>query len=275
MATKQAAFDDILNRDEDQDDEIDYLENRWVTEEGSEINTRVNEDGVEEEQCPTCGSWYQEIGYHWSHPSVSCFLPSISQKRYEMIIGLVMGDGCIAEGSKNYYLDVSNTNKKFMKYLDSKLGWLTNGVRCKKTAQEKADSLSSRGIGGEERNTNPKNCYDQYGLRTRYHPIFNKLRQWYKNNGLEFQEVKYTKNILRMWYVSDGTLRDSGRIQMGLKNEMDRKEYIESLFDDIGIDVNLSCWTLYFSFEATKKMFEFIGDPPMGMEDKWGEEYEV
>ena len=50
-----------------------------------------------------------------------------------------MGDGSLAaHDSENPYMRWNNTNVEFLEFLDEKLGWLTTGVRLKKTAEQAA-----------------------------------------------------------------------------------------------------------------------------------------
>ena len=105
---------------------IDYLENEYVTKEGSTIITRDNGNDSIEEKCPSCGNWYKKIGVHWVNGS--CSIPPISEKKYQMIVGLIMGDGCINNGNKNCFAQIYNSNITFLKYLDEVFGWLSNGI---------------------------------------------------------------------------------------------------------------------------------------------------
>jgi len=281
MATRQAAFSDVLNREQDggeppeDDEDVDYLENEYVTEEGSTINTRINEDGVEEEQCPSCGNWYQRVSIHWSKSS--CDHPPISQRKYEMAIGLMMGDGSVTKGksNKNYRLRVKNTNITFLQWLQNEFEWLSGSICNVETAKEVADHLNKTGVNDEYRDSNPEDCYDVYELFLRGHPVFNKLRQWYKEDGLVFQEVAYTPTILRVWYVSDGGIdKQDMTTEFGSANESDRPEVIENGFANIGIDISNGDGGKHFRiYTNTDKFFDYIGhDPVPGFEYKW--EYE-
>ena len=285
MATRQSAFDDVLNQQQDDDggeppeEDVDYLENGYVTEEGSTINTRINDDGVEEEQCPSCGNWYQRISSHWSQSL--CDHPPISQRKYEMAIGLMMGDGYIDINGKNCRLLVRNTNITFLQWLETEFSWLSGSICNMETAKEVADDLSKRGVDGESRNTNAEDCNDVYVLHLRAHPVFNKLREWYKEDGLVFQEVVYTPTILRMWYVSDGGINKSGMdVEFNSRNESNRPEVIKNGFSELGINISNGNGQHVFQIYAERdEFFDYIGHNPVpGFEYKWEyqdrEEYE-
>ena len=132
--------------------------------------------------------------------------------------------------------------------------------------------MNKKGLGGESRNTNPEDCSDIYHFNLKAHPVFNKLREWYKEDGLVFQEIAYTPSILRMWYVSDGCL-NKGRMSVRFtsENESDRPEVIENGFANIGIDIsNGNGGNDFYICADRDKFFDYIGhDPVPGFEYKW------
>jgi len=101
------------------------LVEKYVTEDGSIIETRETDDGTVEEQCPTCGNWYHRIGNHWTQSS--CSHPPISRRKWEMCKGLMMGDGSLGNRDrKNCYIEIDNTNLTFLEYLEDEFGWLVS-----------------------------------------------------------------------------------------------------------------------------------------------------
>jgi len=281
MSSQQRVSHNTVNQEQPKEDEsVDYLENEYVTEEGSEINTRVNDDGVEEEQCPTCGNWYQNIGQHWGYPTVDCGHPPISQYKYELAIGFLMGDGNISKNStNNNVLEITNTNKSMIDWIFQKFGWLSSSLQ-KRTSNYSANCVNETNLGYENYNAEAQDYFDTYTIKTRAHPVFNKLREWYKEDGLVFQEVEYTPTILRMWYISDGCNNLSNNdIQLTSCNESERPSVIIQCFNDVGIDISNGNNHKHFRIGKDKdKFFDYIGhDPVPGFEYKWAdtrEEYE-
>jgi len=254
------------------------LVSQYVSEDGSTIETRENDDGTVEEQCPSCGGWYEKISAHWGHPSVSCEHPPISKRKWEMFKGLLMGDASVGKRNhKNSDIVVTNTNLTFLEYLEDEVGWISTVLYQFKTAQESANNLNGREMNGIECSTESDDCVDSYMLNTRRHPIFNHFEQWWETGEKAFPEIEYTKPLLRMWWISDGSFdwRPSGkaRVRFTSKNESRRPENITQSFSDIGFDC--SVYGVHFTLPVTQTedFFDYIGhDPVPGFEYKWAYE---
>jgi hypothetical protein len=250
------------------------LVDKYVTEDGSTIETRESDDGTVEEQCPSCGSWYQLIGSHWAQSS--CPYPPISQRKWEMCKGLMMGDGGLSmRNEKNCCLKIVNTNVTFLEYLEDELGWLASVLYQDATAQESANNLNEREINGCVRDIDSKDCVDKYTLNTRCHPLFNEFEQWWIGGEKVFPKLNYTKPLLRMWWVSDGSFnwQTSGNLNVIVSscNEGKRPENIIQSFSDCGFDCSLhGNKTFSLTVDQTEDFFDYIGhDPVPGFEYKW------
>lgn len=243
--------------------------NQYVTEHGSSINTRERDDGTVEEQCPSCGNWYKRINSHWSQSS--CDYPPISQRQYEIVVGLMMGDGTLGKRTENKMCRVQTkmTNKTFLQWLKQGLDWLSSNFCTKYTSIEKAKHDSESDFISDAK---AENRFDQYCLQTRSHPIFDSFNQWWATGELVFPQVNLTPTVLRMWYVSDGTLnfQSNSRIKITSVNEKDRPENIIKSFGDIGFDVTQSRKEFCLLTQDTEQFFDYIGhDPVPGFEYKW------
>jgi len=246
----------------------------YVTEDGSTIETRETDDGTVEEQCPSCGNWYEQISTHWGLSS--CQHPPISEKKWEMCKGLMMGDGCISNRNrKNCTIEIGNTNLTFLEYLEDEFSWLASTLSLQRTAQESADNLNRCNINSGRCDTHPKDCADTYILRIRSHPVFNYFEQWWETSEKVFPQIEYTKQLLRMWWVSDGNLHwltsRNSRIRFTSVNEGSRPQNIINSFKKVGFDCSLGGETQFtLPVDQTEDFFDFIGhDPVHGFEYKW------
>jgi len=71
--------------------------------------------------CNQCNEEFNRLCGHW-YASSQCDYPSFSRKENEIITGLLMGDACVDNSTKNPYLVVNMTNKPFLMHLDSLFG---------------------------------------------------------------------------------------------------------------------------------------------------------
>ena len=98
---------------------------RWTlesTEEGEEI-------------CPHCRGSYSQIAIHWA----ACEPPRLYNHQMELVKGLLCGDGSIEQRRASFRVEM--INKRFLKWLDNELGWLSLGVRLARTNDEVATHL--------------------------------------------------------------------------------------------------------------------------------------
>jgi hypothetical protein len=250
------------------------LVDKYVTEDGSTIETRETDDGTVEEQCPTCGNWYQKIASHWAKSS--CPHPPISQRKWQMCKGLMMGDGSLGNrDNKNCRIQITNTNITFLEYLQDEFGWLSSTLYKDQTAQKGANQLNRCGVGSEQRETEAEDCVDMYRLHLSSHPVFNQFEKWWNTGEKTFPHIKYTKSSLGMWWISDGNLNwnSSGNstIRFVSAKEGSRPENIIESFKKVGFDCNLyGDYTFALPVSQTEDFFDYIGhDPVPGFEYKW------
>jgi len=220
-------------------------------------------------ECPTCGEEKKHIGKHWRF----CTYPSLSLGKRELIEGMVLGDGSVHNTRTNNFFTANMTNKKFLEWLDDSLGLFSNGVKLKATGEELAEKNKSNGLIDV---VNPDEYRDSYILQSKRHPYFNGLRNiYYNNKGKHFpNNLKLTKNMAKMWYVSDGSLMwgdKSGNagLRIGVRSQMDREEYLISLFNSIGFDIKLNGWNLQMGNKEAERFLDFLGEPVPGFEYKW------
>jgi hypothetical protein len=111
-------------------------------------------------------------------------------------------------------------------------------------------------------------------VRTRTHPYFNELRQWYESGKKRFpDDLSLTPQLTKLWYASDGYL-DVGqwgrpRLEIKARNENDRTEFLLDLFREHGFDPLYIRNEIRFTCDETEQLIEWMGEPPPGFEYKW------
>jgi len=234
--------------------------------------------------CEQCGNDYKKIGSHWSHPKTDCSHPEISDYKMELLTGMLMGDGCIGRQSKNPYFQALMIAEEFLEWLDNELGWLSTGTHLHTTAEESAKDNRDRNFGP---NAKAENYHNIYRLLSRTHPDLSELSDWYATGKKVFpDDIELTPNVLKMWYVGDGHYADKGtsnHISIAMSNEIDRRNNIEQLFENIGFEVgnwriaernngSKRC-SLRFHADESQQLFDYMGNPPDGFAYKWPESY--
>lgn len=196
--------------------------------------------------CPSCGQRYERLAQHWAMSSV-CDYPLLSDHTEQILMGILMGDGTVHSppSANNARLEVTNINRHFLNWMDEELGWLSNGVRLKRTAEEiREENLRSN---HDRFATADYAIRDQYVLTTARHPFVNELDNWYGDNQKRYPpDLKLNPTTLKLWYVCDGTLlwgnsghkRPQARIEV--TNEADRPSYLKDLFADVGFHPQLT-----------------------------------
>lgn len=213
-------------------------------------------------ECPSCGEEKEHLGTHITQ-SASCEYTNMDQEKKEILIGLLMGDGCISDG--RYTLAM--VNKKFMNYINKKLEPWSCSLSKIRDARENV----SMPHGGKS-DTKPV-----YGFSIRSHPYIKKLESWFYSGKKKFPDgLSLTPKVTKMWYVSDGGLNwnnyHRANVQITSTNEINRRKYIESKIKDIGFDVNMSGKTIVFKKTETGDFLNWLGSPPPGFEYKWENE---
>lgn len=208
-----------------------------------------------ETECPNgCGS-YTNLAKHWAQSS-SCDYPEVSEHQLDVIKGLLMGDGSINLQNQRWSgrLELSVVSEDFAYEAAEELGWLTNRVSVRQKS----------GISKNE----------QYRLLTYSHPVFRELyNKWYPDSEKRFPDrLEMNHTILRFWYLGDGSLKftvaDTPYVSIRVNNEADRKDYLVSLFDQLGYKATCSSNEIRVSTDDTKELLSNI-DSVDDLSYKW------
>lgn len=211
---------------------------------------------------------------HWS--GNKDHRPTISDRKMEICTGVLMGDGYMKRSSKNPHLSIKMVNEEYLRYLDNQLGWLSNGVRLKLTAEEHAAEMRKSGFRPD---ADVENYQDVYILNTKCHPDLRDLSSWYDSGEKQWpSDVSLTPTVLTHWYVCDGHwANDDSKdyITISMVNEREEKKKIESMFEFAGLprpsrwgtgeDVCYAAWTR----DGTERLFEYMDGPITGFEYKF------
>lgn len=162
-------------------------------------------------------------------------------------------------------------NRRFLRWYDDRMGYLTTGVRLVHTADELAESNRESGFSPD---ADSEDYHDMYTVRTRAHPYFNELREWYRSGEKRFpDDLTLTPRRAKFWYASDGYL-DIGRwgrprAEIKARNESDRTEFLLELFREQGFDPLYTRNEIRFTCDDTEELIEWMGESPPGFEYKW------
>lgn len=206
------------------------------------------------QECPDCGELHTHLNYHWGRSD--CEHPEISDYRWELLTGVLMGDGCVQKREHNdspQYC-VRMISKDFLEWLSEELGWLGHDPYW-----------------DEEKEHN-----DMYRLNVVAHPRFEEFYSWYDSGRKRFPSgLNLTQTIAKMWYVTDGGLKLNERginaAYIACTNEKDRQEQIIQMFRDVGFDPVFRHEEIHLN-KQTGRFLDWIGSPPPGFSYKW--EYE-
>jgi len=221
-------------------------------------------------ECPTCGDSYKQLGNHWQF--AENHRPSFSEYQKELVTGLVMGDGCVANRDGNPYLTISTASERFLEWLDSEFGVHSTGV----VKSYDADDLADRNE--EDDNievVNRENYHDQYRLKLRNSPYLKEFAEWYSSGEKKYpSDIDLTPTVVKMWYVSDGVLgwgKMNGlpRVQLRILTQDDVVEHLCDELEEYGFTPNYSSGLIYLRREDTGTFLEWIGEAVDGYEYKW------
>lgn len=212
--------------------------------------------------CPNCNDEWERVALHWRRGA--CDYPEIEDRKMELLRGLLMSDGYMQRDGISQNFCVEMTNKPFLDWFDNQLGWLSNGVTLRRTADEAAESL------GRENNGTYS---DSHYLSTKRHPELEPLAKWY-DTGEKVWPDSVTPFELKMLYVGDGSLRQqrSGErywTQISASNEMNRIENTRRLFAPYGIEPKFDQHIIRFDADNTEIFFDVIGESVPGFDYKW------
>ena len=225
--------------------------------------------------CPECDNEYSCLGNHWGMSD--CSYPSLTQKQKEVITGILMGDGCICDTSKNPRLKVTNTSEKYLQYLDELFGCLSSGYHVSKTPEESAAIKKPH-----SETSNVENCSTIYEWSTRSLPELKEF-SWYSSGKKVWpDDIDLTPTTLKHWFCGDGTWNNSGYrnyIAIAMKNERENTEKVTSYFENVNIPSPSNYATTngvciaQFTTKDSSTLWEYMGDPIDGFEYKWPSEY--
>lgn len=214
--------------------------------------------------CPGCGrGGWDYIGVHWSK---KCGFPEIEKDIKDILVGVLMGDGWITKpygGNKHHKLQIANTEREYLEYLDNQLGPYSTGVEFYRSAEEIASSAKKAGY-----ETNVEDTNNQYILKTRAHPFFDTLREWYGEDGKELPaDFPLTEKCIKNWYACDGGKR-RGYIEIAAENEKDNQDII-ARFKELDVEPIWDGHKIRFRQDDSVEMIDFMGEPVPGYEYKW------
>lgn len=187
-----------------------------------------------------------------------------------------MGDGSrwMHENQNNAFR-VTSMTKPFLEWLSEELGVLGREVKkSPKSPEDTARDNRERGF----HDGNAKDYAQLYVMRTRAHPFLNEfLDRWYTDSGIQFpNDIELTPTILKMWYVSDGSVKIypyPNGVQISNTTQENREEYFTELFKEIGIDLYFTDTKVNIIQDQTEQFFEYIGNSPTdsdaGFKYKW------
>jgi len=237
---------------------------------GYDVPTILETDDGEE-RCPYCGDWYKQITTHWT--CSSCQYPPVSAYKMELLKGMMLGDGHMNLSYGNFRCGM--TNKTFLEWLTTELGWLASDVRKQCTAVEIA-TKAREGLGSD---TFAEDCVDLYSIRSRPQPQLQWFTEWYSTGEIVFPtNIELTPTSLAMWYVSDGGLIwhdcDNAKIKFTSCNESERPQAIIDMLEGCGFTVTHgdTAKDFYIPHRDVDDFFSYIGAPVEGFKYKW--EYE-
>jgi len=235
--------------------------------------------------CQQCSNEYKSISSHWSKNS-SCSHPSLTQEQYEIVVGLLMGDGTLHRSNKNAKIQAQMTTKEYLKYIDKKFGKFGNGVTLAHTASEKATLNKKSGFQQDAKEENYSNIYR---WRSCGHPELNQFRSWYETgNKIWPDDIDLTPTVLKHWFCGDGcwsNTNGNNHIQISMANEIKNREKVDKLFNSSNLpepssyaigkrkDGSKTC-TAQFTVSDSEILWDYMGKPVFGFEYKWPQEYQ-
>jgi len=205
--------------------------------------------------CPDCGEVFLSVGSHWRQ--TNCKPPTPSARTRRIIDGLVLGDGHVhfAGANRPGYLQVRMTSRRFVEWLDERLGWLSTGARLYRPATNRRRAV--------------------YSVRTRSLDWFDRYRSWYADGEPWISDgYSLSRMAARTWYVSDGSACWNGdrfcsvRIAARRLAAKQRERLLE-LFAEKGYDVRLTDCGLRFRPPHGHRFLDWTGPSLPGFAYKW------
>lgn len=211
--------------------------------------------------CPDCGKDYEQIANHWQ------FNPdhrnTLTERQHQIVQGLVLGDGHIHNQAVNSKLIVGSTSRSFLEWLQEQFPVISGDVRVSKSVDELIEMNEKNSH--VDVSVTDADYSKMYRWNTVSHPDLNEY-----TNTHESVDV-LTPLSTKVWYVSDGTLAESGtswRPQFRVTDD-ERLSYVAGLLRDVGFTVTESSGNCYIKQGETEQFFEYIGEPIPSFDDKW------
>jgi len=183
---------------------------------------------------------------------------SVSKRQHEILTGILMSDGWASYGNprKTAKIQVDMITEEFITWLKEQMGDVCGDIY--------------------QREPNNKKHKTQYRLSTRCLEEFVQYREWYSSGEKVWPEdIKLTPLTLKMLFVGDGTAAKthsgSKFIKICLKKERENKEKIEKMFERVGFEVKWHGYSIRFTVQESRDIWEYMGSPPPGFEYKWPE----
>lgn len=221
-------------------------------------------------QCTSCGEHYKKLSRHCTE--TDCNLPELNKEQKEILVGLMMGDATLTQRkTNNPSVNIVNTNREFLKWLNEKLNNIAYPVRFIKDAEEQMEHNIENGMTNDP---SLSDYNDVYSLYTMCHTDFKHL-DWIEDGSKTIPDsINLTPTVVKMWFASDGSLHwrgDRNKAEARITNvtEKDELSKFSRMFDSAGFDVRVGGKEIQFNIQQTKKLFSWMGKPPSGMEYKW------
>jgi len=282
-----------------------HHDEEWLRERGSEgltIDEMMDKAGVTKKEkfrvwldrygvcpsdcikCPNCDSIVQSAGRHWNQGG--CGFPEIDEEKWELLKGLVMGDGCVhhTENSTNPHFIWQSISYEHMLWFHQKMGWLSTGMPVLfENGKAEAVAQDARRSGFSP-NASAENYSDQYTWYSVSHPKFeNFIQRFYPNDKKKFpSDLEISPRSLKIWYCGDGTFESGNsnqNIAISIWNERDNTEKISQMFKNSGlptpsvyIDSEANC-KAQFTKGDSEVLWNYMGQPLPGFEYKWPDEF--
>jgi len=228
--------------------------------------------------CPDCGGTYQRIAQHWSLSS--CQSPELSDEQYEILVGLLMGDGTVGFSTKGTpRIEVNMITEEYLHHLDSKFPVYGKGVRLVNSAEENARRDRESGFNPSADLSNYSNTYR---WSTMMSDVFSDFGDWYSSGEKVWpSDISLTPMTLKHLYCCDGYYRNTDThdyITIAMNNERGNLSKVEQMFADSGLPA--PTWQNYdngdrndctarFTKSQSLTLWEYMGEPLPGFEYKW------
>lgn len=225
-----------------------------------------------------CNHQSESLGNHFHHSDHG--YPDISQYRWEILVGHLMGDASYHGNNKYGLIQWNMTNFDYMKWLKRELGWVCNEPTLHLTKEEQAknnfllkpeDNFVDRDHG--MLSGDPDNYKDQYRSQTICHPLIDRL-DWIKDGKKVFPDtLRLTPTMVKVWFCDDGGLSwgsKSPNAKITATSQIDRLGALSDKFEDVVCRPKVSSHgSLRFNKDETEELLEWMGEAPPGMEYKF------